>query len=293
MTQEALIKIENISKYYGKQAALDQVSFTIKKGEICGLVGQNGAGKTTLIRIISGLIQASEGQIDKSTTLRIGAIIESPTLYPNMTAYDNLMYAALQCRIENPKERVIEVLGLVGLAQVEKKKKVKDFSLGMRQRMAIALSLIDFPEFLILDEPINGLDPSGIKEMREIILNLRDTYGITVLISSHILTELELLADRFVIVHKGQVTRDISKEALQNEVSDKILLEVDQPQFVADTLQANGLTYTIDEHSQRLEIEPTIAVHDLLTIVMATEATVQAIYRRNQSLENYYLNLLD
>ncbi|MGT2754481.1 ATP-binding cassette domain-containing protein [Streptococcus ovis] len=214
MTQETLIRIENISKHYGKQAALDQVSFNIHRGEICGLVGQNGAGKTTLIRIISGLIQASEGQIDKSAALRIGAIIESPTLYPNMTAYDNLMYAAPQCHIENPKERVTEVLSLVGLAQVDKKKKVKDFSLGMRQRVAIALSLIDFPEFLILDEPINGLDPSGIKEMREIILNLRDTYSITVLISSHILTELELLADRFVIVHKGQVIRDISKEAL-------------------------------------------------------------------------------
>ena len=159
--------------------------------------------------------------------------------------------------------------------------------------MAIALSLIDFPEFLILDEPINGLDPSGIKEMREIILKLRDQYGITVLISSHILTELELLADRFVIVHKGKVIRDIIKEDLQNEVSDKILLEVDQPQFVADTLKENGLTYTINEHSQRLEIEPTITVHDLLTIIMATDATVQAIYRRNVSLEDYYLNLLD
>lgn len=293
MTRETLMTIENVSKYYGKQAALDQVSFSIHKGEICGLVGQNGAGKTTLIRILVGLIKASEGQVLKTNQVRIGAIIESPTLYPNMSAVDNLMYAALQCRIENPKERVTEVLGLVGLAQVEKKKKVKDFSLGMRQRMAIALSLIDFPEFLILDEPINGLDPSGIKEMREIILNLRNNYGITVLISSHILTELELLADRFVIIHKGQVIRDISKEALQNEVQDNILLAVDNPHRIEQLLTEKGIGYRYDEQNQEFAIEPTIPVHALLTDIMRTEVEVQSIYRRNVSLEDYYLNLLD
>lgn len=293
MAQETGIRLETISKYYGKQAALDQVSFSIKKGEICGLVGQNGAGKTTLIRIISGLIKASKGQVLKSEQIRMGAIIESPTLYPNMSAHDNLMYAALQCQITQPAERVDQVLRLVGLGQVDKKKKVKNFSLGMRQRMAIALSLIDFPEFLILDEPINGLDPSGIKEMREIILNLRDNYGITVLISSHILTELELLADRFVIIHKGQVIRDISKEDLQREVKDKLILSVDEPHLIEDILKARKLTYSIDEQTHLLEIESNITVHDLLSEIMSTEAKVQAIYRRNLSLEDYYLNLLD
>lgn len=173
-----LLTIEHISKSYGKQKALDSVSFSIKKGEILGLVGQNGAGKTTLIRILSGLISKDGGSVKQAQNYKIGSIIEAPVLYPNMSARDNLTYAALQIGIKEKEARIAEVLSLVGLSQVDKKKKVKDFSLGMRQRMAIALAILDFPDFLVLDEPVNGLDPSGIKEMREIIHNLRDNYAL-------------------------------------------------------------------------------------------------------------------
>lgn len=145
-----LLTINNISKRYGKQKALDEVSFSIKKGEILGLVGQNGAGKTTLIRVLIGLIAKDQGEIIRNPDDKIGAIIESPVLYPNMSAQDNLTYAALQIGIKNKEKRIAQVLKLVGLSDVDKKKKVKDFSLGMRQRMAIALAILDFPDFLIL-----------------------------------------------------------------------------------------------------------------------------------------------
>lgn len=139
-----LITIQNMTKTYGKQKALDNISFSVNKGEILGLVGQNGAGKTTLIRILSGLISATEGKMTRTQDYKIGALIESPVLYPNMSAKDNLAYAALQLGLKEKDKRIQEVLGLVGLADVDCKKKVKDFSLGMRQRMAIALAILDF-----------------------------------------------------------------------------------------------------------------------------------------------------
>lgn len=281
-----LLHIENVSKQYGKQAALSNISFDIQKGEICGLVGQNGAGKTTLIRVLSGLIKASSGTIKRSEHYKIGALIESPTLYPNMSAYANLKYAALQIGLPNSKARIKEVLRLVGLADVDRKKKVKNFSLGMRQRMAIALAIIDFPDFLILDEPINGLDPSGIKEMREIILNLRDTYGMTVLISSHILSELELVVDRFVIMHKGKVIKDVEKAALRAEVENRIRLETSDNNLVAAALQARGLS--VDIAGTYLSIKPDKTVQELINLIQELDVEIMGIYQTGSSFEDYY-----
>ncbi|MGT2829642.1 ABC transporter ATP-binding protein [Streptococcus hillyeri] len=287
---ETLLQISDISKKYGKQEALSHVSFDIKKGEICGLVGQNGAGKTTLIRVLSGLINASSGKIERCQDYKIGALIESPTLYPNMSAYANLKYTALQIGLPKADERIKEVLDLVGLADVDRKKKVKNFSLGMRQRMAIALAIIDFPDFLILDEPINGLDPSGIKEMRDIILNLRDTFGITILISSHILSELELVVDRFVIMHKGRVIKDIEKAALKAEVENRIRLETVDNAKVAKALQATGVSLDVVE--DYLSIKPEKTVQELIDLVAELNVEIKGIYQTGSSFEDYYLSLL-
>lgn len=287
---EVLLHIDSISKKYGKQDALSNISFDINKGEICGLVGQNGAGKTTLIRVLSGLINASSGKIDRYQNYKIGALIESPTLYPNMSAYANLKYAALQIGLPKADERIKEVLALVGLSDVDRKKKVKNFSLGMRQRMAIALAIIDFPDFLILDEPINGLDPSGIKEIRDIILNLRDTYGITILISSHILSELELVVDRFVIMHKGRVIKDVEKAALKAEVENRIHLETDDNDKVASALQAKGIA--LDMVGDYLSIKPDKTVQELIDLVSELKVEIKEVYQTGSSFEDYYLGLL-
>ncbi|HEL2402981.1 TPA: ATP-binding cassette domain-containing protein [Streptococcus suis] len=288
--ENVLLRIEGMSKVYGQQAAVDQVSFAIQRGEICGLVGQNGAGKTTLIRILSGLIFPSAGQLVYPKPVKMGAIIESPTLYPNMSAWDNLMYAALQLSLENPKERIQQVLDLVGLGDVDRKKKVKNFSLGMRQRMSIALAIIDFPEFLILDEPINGLDPSGIKEVRDIILRLRDEYGMTVLISSHILSELELLADRFVIMHKGKVIRDLTKADLAAVVARKLYLDTADNAAVKAYLEEKGLEVSLEEAGLVLDADE--HVQSLIDLVGQSGIEILEIYRQGQHLEEYYLSLL-
>lgn len=288
---EALLQLNQVSKVYGKQAAVQQVSFTINRGEICGLVGQNGAGKTTLIRMLAGLIFPTTGQILTDKVQKIGAIIESPTLYPNLSAWDNLMYAALQLSIKNPKERIVQVLELVGLAEVDRKKKVKNFSLGMRQRMSIALAMIDFPEFLILDEPINGLDPSGIKEMREIILRLRDEFGITVLISSHILTELELLADRFLIMHKGRIIQDLTKESLSEVVATRLYLDTVDNLAVQVYLQDKGIDCRLNENC--LVLEASENVQEVIDAVGEVGIEILGIHRQGQHLEDYYLSLLD
>ncbi|HFI0035632.1 TPA: ATP-binding cassette domain-containing protein [Streptococcus suis] len=284
-TENVLLQIERMSKNYGQQAAVDQVSFAIQRGEICGLVGQNGAGKTTLIRILSGLIFPTTGQLIFPKPVKMGAIIESPTLYPNLSAWDNLMYAALQLSLENPKERIQQVLDLVGLGDVDRKKKVKNFSLGMRQRMSIALAIIDFPEFLILDEPINGLDPSGIKEVRDIILRLRDEYGMTVLISSHILSELELLADRFVIMHKGKVIRDLTRADLAAVVARKLYLDTADNARVKAYLEEKGFAVSLEEAGLVLDADE--HVQSLIDLVCQSGVEILEIYRQGQHLEEY------
>lgn len=289
-TKENLLTIQGISKHYGQQAALSDVTFSVSKGEICGLVGPNGAGKTTLLRILSGLIRQSGGEISVAHPPRIGALIESPSLYPNLSAYDNLRFAALQCGIDQVEERIQQVLGLVGLSDVDKKKKVKDFSLGMRQRMAIGLALIDFPDFLILDEPINGLDPAGIKEMREIIFNLRDRFGITVLISSHILSELEQVVDRYVIMNKGRVIQDLSKDDLKAAVAEKIYLSTSDNPLVLTSLEQQGVSGQIG--GDFVKLPPVWSVQELIQHVLTLGVEIKAVYPAGQGFEDYYLNLV-
>lgn len=286
-----LLTINNISKSYGKQKVLDEVSFSIKKGEILGLVGQNGAGKTTLIRVLIGLIAKDQGEIIRNPDDKIGAIIESPVLYPNMSAQDNLTYAALQIGIKNKEKRIAQVLELVGLSDVDKKKKVKDFSLGMRQRMAIALAILDFPDFLILDEPINGLDPSGIKEMREIIHNLRDTYGMTILISSHILSELELVVDRFVIMHKGRIIKDIDKSALRAQVEERIYLSTVDNKQAYQVLSDLGLAPLFQ--GDKILLSPDTSVQEIILYLLEKKIDITDIYHAGGHFEDYYLSLLD
>ncbi|MBY5005978.1 ATP-binding cassette domain-containing protein [Streptococcus suis] len=286
----SLLSTQELSKQYGKQKAVHQVSLTINKGEICGLVGENGAGKTTLLRMLSGLIAQTSGTITSSKDCRIGALIESPALQPNLSAIDNLRYMALQLNLKQADEKILETLAIVGLEDVDPKKKSKDFSLGMRQRLAIALAILDKTDFLILDEPINGLDPVGIKEMRGIILNLRNQYGMTILISSHILSELEMVVDRYIIMHKGLVVKEFSKQELEQTLEEQLYLQTNNHPKTFTILEEQGIAYKIDK--DYISLSSDTNVMSLIHLLINHEIEVKEIFKQQMSFEDYYLTLL-
>ncbi|HFI0791207.1 TPA: ATP-binding cassette domain-containing protein [Streptococcus suis] len=286
----SLLSTQELSKQYGKQKAVQQVSLTINKGEICGLVGENGAGKTTLLRMLSGLISQTSGTINRSKDCRIGALIESPALQPNLSAIDNLRYMALQLNLKQADEKILETLAIVGLEDIDPKKKSKDFSLGMRQRLAIALAILDDPDFLILDEPINGLDPVGIKEMRSIILNLRNQYGMTILISSHILSELEMVVDRYIIMHKGLIVKEFSKQELEQTLEEQLYLQTNNHPKTFTILEEQGIAYKIDK--DYISLSSDTNVMSLIHLLINHEIEVKEIFKQQMSFEDYYLTLL-
>lgn len=232
--QEIIFETTNLTKKYPNTLALDKVSISIKQGEIYGFIGENGAGKTTLIRILTGLAKPTSGEMSlwgkKGKLLneqrsRMGCIVESPSVYMNMTARQNLEIQRQQRGI--PGKTIIETtLDMVKLSDTGNKK-AKDFSLGMRQRLALAIALLGNPEFLILDEPINGLDPSGIIELRNLLKQLNCEKGITIFISSHILSELHQLATNYGIMHKGKLVQQITASELEENCKQHLFLQVD------------------------------------------------------------------
>jgi ABC-2 type transport system ATP-binding protein len=228
---EMVVRTRSLSKKYGEHYAVNNVNVEIERGQIYGLIGQNGAGKTTFIRMLCGLIEPSDGVIElfgkggkdlEKARGYIGSIVETPSLFPNMTAIENLetQYKLAGCkaynRVEGRANKPQEMLELCGISGTGKKL-VKNFSLGMRQRLALALALLTEPDFIVLDEPINGLDPKGIVENREMLKHLASEKGITILISSHILSELAQLATNYGIIHNGRLIKQISATELNAE----------------------------------------------------------------------------
>lgn len=222
-----IVVTNKLTKKYGKQTAVEEVNIVIQEGEIYGLVGRNGAGKTSFMKIISGLSHPTSGSFslfgveccrasDKNFYTKVGSLIETPGFFENMSAYDNLLLKAYCAQIENKKKHIVQLLELVDLQNVGKKK-VKNFSLGMKQRLGVAMALVGNPKLLILDEPINGLDPQGIAEMRDLILKLNKEYQITVIISSHILEELSKMVTSYGILDHGNLIYQNSKEGLVKE----------------------------------------------------------------------------
>ena len=209
---ESVLEVSQLTKIYKKQRALDSFDLSVSRGEIVGIIGPNGAGKSTLLRSIVGLTPASEkniqlfGSVDYEALLTnrhfVGALIEAPAFVDNMSAKENMIHYALQRKVKDRSARINEVLALVGLDKTGNKK-VKNFSLGMKQRLALAFALVKKPQILLLDEPTNGLDPAGIHEIRELIVKLAKEEGLTVFISSHILSEIEQIADRVGIINHG------------------------------------------------------------------------------------------
>lgn len=295
---EYILKTNGLTKKYHNDFALKDVNITIKKGEIYGLIGQNGAGKSTLLRLITGLAFPTSGTItifDYNSTekirdaqKRIGAIIEHPALFLNMTAYENLEVHRLQKGIPG-KACINNSLELVGLENTGKKK-VKNFSLGMKQRLGLAIALLSDPELLILDEPTNGLDPMGIVEMRELIHKLNREKGLTVLISSHILTELYKTATCFGIIHKGQLLEELTTKELDEKCRQHLRIKVDQPQLAVTVIEEKLQT-------NDFEVMPdgTIKLYSYLDDVRTVSRTLtnndlilEHLSQNGDSLESYF-----
>ncbi|MFV0394545.1 MAG: ATP-binding cassette domain-containing protein [Coprobacillaceae bacterium] len=230
--KEEILRTQNITKIFGEQKALDNINIKINKGDIYALVGRNGAGKTTLMNIITSLSIAEEGSVylfgqdssnNENIKNRMGSMIENPAFFPNLTAEENLKYYCILKGIVD-QSQIKKVLKRVGLETVGKKK-FKQYSLVMKQRLGIAYSILNNPDFIILDEPINGLDPMGIAEIRKTLLELQEE-NVTILISSHILSELYMVANRFCFIERGQMIKEITKEELDNECSRCLAIKV-------------------------------------------------------------------
>ena len=298
--KKVVLKTYNITKKYGEQLAVDNVNMTIKKGDIYGFIGQNGAGKTTLIRLITGLIHKSSGEIEllgvneenelnKARTM-VGSLIESPSLYTNMTARENLEVSRLVRNIPG-KKCIDEVLELVGLKDVEKKK-VKNFSLGMRQRLGIANALMGNPKLLILDEPINGLDPMGIVEIRELLKKINKEKDMTILISSHILSELSELATTYGIISNGKLIEEITAKQLSEKCRQYIDLRVDDTARAVILLERElGISdYEVLEDSNIKVFSNLDNVGEINSLLSRSGIIVESISVKGENLEEYFMN---
>jgi ABC-2 type transport system ATP-binding protein len=295
---ETILKVDNLSKSYKDKSVLNSVSMTINKGDIYGFVGKNGAGKTTLIRVVSGLIEANEGSFEifgvdgKSRHIdnarkKVCAIVESPSIYPDLTARDNLK---MQCMITGSDYSCIdELLSFVNLSDTGKKK-AKDFSLGMRQRLGIAIALVSKPEFLLLDEPINGLDPEGIKQVRELLLKMHSEKDVTILISSHILSELSLFATRYGFIDNGRIIKEATAEEIQKATSIGCYIETSNDKKAVKILQKMG--YSASQEEKGLRIDENIDLMAVCEEFAKNEIKLTDHIKNNINLESYFMNLL-
>ena len=298
---EYILRTHNLTKEFKKFSAVSNLNMNIKQGEIYGFLGENGAGKTTTIRMIMGLMKATSGEIElfsekpsrknRDFYKRVGSIIEYPGFYPNLTAKENLEIHRRMMGVQD-KESIIDSLKITGIQDV-KDKKVKEFSLGMKQRLGIARAILHHPEFLILDEPVNGLDPSGIKEIRELILDLCHNQGITFLISSHILSEIQQMATKIGIIHKGKLLEEIEYDELQKRNRHYINIKVNDDKKASFILEQklNISDYIIWEKNNLRVYENLQDASKINKTLISNDINVNELCLSVDSLEDYFLKL--
>jgi len=293
---ENILEVQNVQKKIGSKVIIDEVSFHVPKGKIVGLLGPNGAGKTTLIRMIVGLMRLSQGEITianhslnktyRQAIAEVGAIVENPEFYNYMSGMDNLMQYA---RMSKKKITPEEILAIIKQVHLEDHigKKVKTYSLGMRQRLGVAQALIHHPSLLVLDEPMNGLDPMGMKEFREMIRDLKNQ-GLSVILSSHQLSDIELVADELVIVQNGKVTHQVSMNELKNQQL-TMIIESQKTEEVIRFLRQEGVA--VEQHSKQIwvTLEQDIRV-SLLKDLVENDLAISAYYPKVASLEEVFLD---
>ena len=293
----AVIQTTGLSKRYKDKWAVDHLDLRVEQGDIYGFIGQNGAGKSTTLKLLCGLARPTEGETlifdkpvrDSVARRRIGALIEQPGLYPDLSGRENLrLYAAL-LGLDSPERQVEKILNTVGLSPREKKP-VRHYSMGMRQRLGVALALLGGPDLLLLDEPINGLDPEGIREMRELLLRLNRERGLTILVSSHILGELSKIATRYGIIQGGRLVEQITAAELEQKCTDYLHLRTDQTQKAAALLEQ-------ELHLQRWEMRPEgeIRIYETVDTRLVGQTLAQSgiaveeLGLHRQDLEGYFL----
>lgn len=295
-----VLTTNSLSKHYKHCKALSELTMHVPKGAIYGFIGKNGAGKTTLIRIICGLQTPSEGSYTlygkqnnekeiATSRRRMGAVVETPSIHLDMTAKDNLkqQYKILGLPSYDDIDALLKLVGLENTG----KKKAKNFSLGMRQRLGIAVALAGDPDFLVLDEPVNGLDPQGIIEIRELILKLNREKQITVLISSHILDELSRLATHYGFIDSGRIVKEISAEALENACRKCTRVKVSDTKSLATVLDEMNIEYTVWSNTEA-DIFSDISISALTFALEKVHCALISMREHNESLESYYVNLV-
>ena len=293
-----ILTTNDLTKNYNNHCAAYKINIHVKKGEIYGLIGRNGAGKTTILRMISGLSNPSSGtySINEKTKAdlvherkNVGTLIEAPGIYPNMTAYENLKIKCIATD-KNNSEYINSMLKLVGLEKA-KNKKTREFSLGMRQRLGIALALVGDPEIIILDEPINGLDPQCIAELREILLSLSKERGITIIISSHILDELSKIADSYGIIHQGKLVDEMTSQQLEDRCGEFVVLKTNDNLKAVQILNEMGITQLKTENNSIKITNSNLKNEEIVDRLVKSGLKISEIFLNRLTLEEYYLNL--
>ncbi|MEB3025012.1 MULTISPECIES: ATP-binding cassette domain-containing protein [unclassified Parvimonas] len=295
-----ILKIKGLTKTFGQTRAVDNVDMCIQRGDIYGFIGRNGAGKTTLIRILLGLCERQSGDIELfgSSNLsegrdKTGCIIENPALFPKMTAKDNIIAQSKAVGVKLSDSEIDDLLRVVGLESTGKKK-AKNFSLGMKQRLSIALALVGNPEFLVLDEPTNGLDPEGIRDIRNLILKLNKEKSITVLVSSHILGELHKLATRYGVIDKGRLIKEFTAKELDEKTEDgfEIRVKEDDVQTTEEFLKESNVNYSLDSEKCKFTISKEENSDDILKQITAKGVIPTSYGFKNVDLEDYFMELI-
>lgn len=301
-----VIETNGLSKAFGSKMAVDQFDMHVGQGDIYGFVGRNGAGKSTVMRMLAGLAAPTGGEVrvfgmqprEASASRRIGALIESPGLYGSMSATDNLMMKALALGLADPKDKVRDLLDLTGLGSVGSKA-TKNFSMGMKQRLGLALALLGSPDLLLLDEPLNGLDPEGAREIRRLIMRLNDERGITVVVSSHVLDQLGRIATRYGVIDAGRMVCEMTADEVTQACGDYLVVRTAEPERtlallaeaypgIACTVLPDGTLRLRGVSEERAALDATV----FGTFLAANNIPVYELRVHERDLEDYFLELM-
>lgn len=300
MEQRYAVKTRNLTKTYKQKKAVSHIDLEVREGEIYGFIGRNGAGKSTTLKMCCGMVHPTEGEIslfgapvtDETTRRRIGMLIEEAGLYPHLSARENLILKAT-CMGITDMQKADELLQLLNLQETGKKK-VKTFSMGMKQRLGIAMALLGNPDLLILDEPINGLDPEGIREIRNFLLKLNQETGKTIIISSHILGELSKIATCYGIIKDGELIQQMTREELEHKCKDYLLLGVNDTKRAAAALEEAypDIAYEVYEEKQ-IHIYDRMDSGAITTLLVEQGIQVETCSLHQMDLEHYFLDLME
>lgn len=302
MTDKEILSINNVTKFYGKQKVLENITLSIKKGEVVGLVGPNGAGKSTLMKIIVGLIRKYDGSVyvDGENILtetnkerkKVGCIIENPGFYPNLSGYDNLLYFSKISGCST-KEDIDEIISLLAIKDFIHKK-VKQYSLGMKQRLGLAQAVLGNPKLLVLDEPTNGLDPNVILDIRKFIKYLSEEKKTSVIISSHVLTEIESMCKEVIFIKNGKIIEQMSP--MDNKIdsgSNYFVFEISNPKVLLDFFHSKNISAIVDDTESVLVDLKEYSLQEVLTMLIENNINIIGVYKQKENLEKRFLTMME